>query len=189
MKHFLTAAIIALPTMTIGQDFTAGSTAQSWNLYAEQPAFFAAKVTDALCAITGDCPADCGAGQRQMGLLRASDGVFVLAVKNGQPVFSGAANDLVPWCGQEVEVDGLMLNDPDVGAVNVFQMQKIRAVGTTDWTRANRWTKDWEAAFPDAKGKEPWFRRDPRINADIAETGYLGLGLDVDAAFIAEQKQ
>lgn len=189
MKHLLFSLALALPNSLVAQDFSADSTAESWNLYAEQPAFFAAKVTDALCAVTGDCPVDCGAGKRQMGLLRTADGVFVLAVKNGQPVFSGAANDLAPYCGQEVEVDGLLLNDPDVGALNVFQVQKIRVAGSTDWAPAKRWTQDWEAAFPEAAGKEPWYRRDPRIKAEIAAHGYLGLGPEVDAAFIAEQKQ
>ncbi len=189
MKRLLICAALTLPNPLAAQDFSAGSTAESWNLYAEQPAFFAAKVTDALCAVTGDCPADCGAGQRQMGLLRKTDGVFVLAVKNGQPVFSGAANDLAPYCGQDVEVDGLMLNDPDIGAVNVFQVQKIRPAGSVDWARANLWTKEWQAAFPEATGKEPWYRRDPRITALIAADGYLGLGPAVDAAFIAAQKE
>ncbi len=180
----LTAAWIMAPAMLSAQDFSAGSKAQSWNLYAEQPALFEAKVVDALCAITGDCPADCGAGTRQMGLLRKADGVFVFAVKNNQPVFSGAANDLAPFCGQDVEVDGLLLVDPDTALMNVYQVQTIRTLGAADWVKANRWTKDWQAQFPDAVGKEPWFRRDPRIKAEIAEHGYFGLGPEVDADYI-----
>ena len=101
-------------------------------------------------------------------------------------MFSGAASELLPYCGQQVEVDGLLLSDPDIGANNIYQVQKIRAVGATDWVKANKWTKDWQAANPDITGKEPWFRRDPRVNARIAATGYLGLGLDTDKTFIAE---
>jgi len=187
IRQLVAAMVLVAPLAATAQDFSAGSTAESWNLYAEQPAFFAATVTDALCAVTGDCPADCGAGARQMGLLREVDGVFVLALKNSQPVFSGAANDLARFCGQRVEVDGLMLVDPDSALNNVYQLQKIRPVGTTDWIKANTWTKDWQARFPEAVGKEPWYRRDPRINAELAADGYLGLGLDVDAAYIAAE--
>lgn len=186
LKTFVLSALFGVPHAAYAQDFSVGSEAASWNLYAEQPARFEAKVVDILCEITADCPADCGAGKRQLGLLRVADNALVYPNKNGQPVFSGAASDLLPYCGKMVEVDGLMLTDPDIGAANIYQLQKIRAVGAADWVKANKWTKDWQAANPDNKGKDPWFRRDPRVNARIAASGYLGLGLDVDAAFIAE---
>ena len=32
-----------------------------------------------------------------------------------------------------------------------------------EWIKANRWTKDWAVANPDATGQGPWFRRDPRV--------------------------
>ncbi len=185
MVRFLAAlALMSLPAAA--QDFAAQSEAQSWNLYAEQPARFEATVVDILCEMTGECAPDCGGGAHQLALLRKADGVLVLPLKNGQPVFSGSANDLQPFCGKEVEVDGLLLVDADAGLKNVYQLQKIRLVGDADWTKANRWTKDWAAKNPTAAGDGPWFRRDPRINAMIAENGYLGLGLDVDAAFIKE---
>ena len=186
LKSAIFAAILALPQAATAQDFSAGSEAESWNLYAEQPARFEAKVVDILCEIAGDCAADCGAGKRQLGLLRVADNALVYPNKNGQPVFSGAASELLPYCGQQVEVDGLMISDPDIGATNIYQLQKIRAAGAADWVKSNRWTKDWQAANPANTGKEPWFRRDPRVNARIAASGYLGLGLDTDKAFIAE---
>lgn len=180
------AALMALPQAVAAQDFSAGSEAASWNLYAEQPARFEAKVVDVLCEVTGDCAADCGGGKRQLGLLRSADTALIYPNKNNQPVFSGAVSELLPYCGLEVEVDGLMITDPDIGAANIYQIQKIRAVGSPDWVKANKWTKDWQAANPDNTGKDPWFRRDTRVNAYIADTGYLGLGLDTDAPFIAE---
>lgn len=186
LKSLILATLVALPQAGATQDFSVGSEATSWNLYAEQPARFEAKVVDILCEIAADCPPDCGAGKRQLGLLREADNALVYPNKNGQPVFSGAANDLLPYCGKMVEVDGLMLTDADIGAANIYQLQKIRAVGAGDWVKANQWTTAWQTANPDNKGKDPWFRRDPRVNARIAATGYLGLGLDTDAAFIAE---
>lgn len=183
IRFALIAALFASPAFA--QDFSEGSNARSWNLYAEVPATFEAKVVDVLCELTGDCPADCGAGKRQLGLIRTADGVMVLPLKNSQPAFTGAAVDLAPFCGQTVKVDGLMLDDPDLLAKNLYQVQTITSAdGET--VKANQFTKKWAAEHPEAKGKGAWFRRDPRIKADIAENGYLGLGLEADAAFIAD---
>ncbi len=184
MKHMIAClALIASPLAA--QDFSEGSEAKSWNLYAEVPAKFEAEVVDVLCTLTEDCPEDCGAGKRQMGLVRAADGVLVLAVKNSQAAFTGAAVELAPFCGQTVTVDGLLLDDPELGANNVYLLQTIQANGAEP-IKANQWTKVWAKQNPEAKGKGPWFRRDPRVNEIIAREGYLGLGLDVDQTFIEE---
>jgi len=188
MRHLsILIALLCAPALTpaFAQDFSANSQAKSWSLQAEQPARFEARVVDLLCELTGDCPADCGAGFRQMGLVRSADNVLVLAIKNSQSVFSGAAVDMALYCNQTVEVDGLMIEDPELGAHNVYLVQKIR-VGTGDWTKANQFTKVWSKENPSAKGKGAWFRRDPRIKALIAEQGYLGLGLEIDEAFIKD---
>ncbi len=112
MRRFalLAAALAAGPAF--GQDFSAGSRAASWGLLGERPARFEAEVVDVLCRLTGDCAADCGGGARQLGLLRSADGVLVLAMKNSDPVFSGAVADLAPFCGQTIEVDGLLVGEP-----------------------------------------------------------------------------
>ena len=177
--------LLIAPALVHAQDFSQGSTAREWNLEGEQPALFEARVVDILCELTGDCPADCGAGKRQMGLVRTADNVMILAIKNAQAAFSGAAADMALYCNQTVEVDGLLIDNPDLGARNVYMVQKVRVDGG-DWVKANKFTKLWAKDNPDAKGKGPWFRRDPRIKALIAENGYLGLGLAVDDAFIKD---
>jgi hypothetical protein len=189
MKRLAPLFALLLATPAGAQDFTQGSTAEEWGLYAESKALFAATVVDPLCELAGDCPADCGGGTRQLALRRTVDGVMVMPLKNGQPLFTGAANELAPFCGREVEVDGLLLADPDAGFMNLYQVQKIRVAGTSDWIRANRWTEDWAARNPDAAGEGEWFRRDPRVKAEIAREGYLGLGLETDAAFLKEYFQ
>ena len=166
--------------------FEAGSEARSWNLYAEVPARFEARVVDVLCELSGDCPEDCGSGTRQLGLLRAADGQLVLPNKNGQPAFTGAAVELQPFCGLDVEVDGLLLDDPDLGARNIYQLQRIRETGAEEWTEADRWTEVWAENHPDAMGEGPWFRNDPRVEAVIEEEGYLGLGPEAEEAFLRE---
>ena len=172
----LIAALAAVPAMA--QDFSEGSEARSWNLLGEQPARFEAKVVDILCEITGDCVDNCGNGDRQIGLVRAVDNVLVFPNKNSQTSFNGATADLLPFCGQDVEVDGLLIEDDFVGATNIYQIQLIRAVGDAEWTKANQWTKAWDAKHPEAAGDGPWFRRDPRVKAEIEAEGYFGLGLD-----------
>jgi hypothetical protein len=189
MKTILISGLCAaasLATPLFAADFSAGSTAKSWNLYAEKKAFFKATVVDPLCTLTGSCPANCGDGKRQLALLRTSDNVMVLPLKNSQAAFTGAANELQPFCGKKVEVDGLLVEDEDLNGKNLYQLQKIRLEGDAKWTKANRWTKDWRAANPEAKGKGPWFRRDLRVKAAIAKDGYTGLGLETDKAFITE---
>lgn len=184
MKQLIAVlALVASPLAA--QDFSEGSEARSWNLYAEVPAKFDAEVVDVLCTLTGDCPDNCGAGKRQLGLIRAADGVLVLPMKNSQPAFTGAAVELAPFCGQVVTVDGLLLEDPELGANNVYLLQTIKAAGA-DKIKANKWTKNWAKEHPEAKGKGPWFRRDPRIKDIISSEGYLGLGLETDQAFIDE---
>ncbi|MEM0946399.1 MAG: hypothetical protein AAGK37_03265 [Pseudomonadota bacterium] len=187
MKHLLAAALIAISGPALAQDFSEGSEAKSWNLYAEVPARFEARVVDILCEITGDCPDNCGDGKRQLGLVRAVDNVLVYPNKNSQTAFTGAAEELLPYCGNDVEVDGLLLDDPDLGAANVYLLQLIRNVGDAEWTKANQWTKRWADKNPEvADQKGPWFRRDPRIKAHIAEEGYFGLGQDREAEIKAE---
>lgn len=187
MSRFLVkcaAALMVIAAPAMAEDFAAGSEAKEWGLIGEEKARFDAKVVDLLCELTGDCPADCGGGARQLGLLRSADDVLVLPLKNRQAAFTGAATDLYPFCGKDVEVDGVMIGDEEATPVKYYMVQLIREQGAEEWTQTNRWTKEWAKSNPDAKGKGPWFRRDPRVNAKIEEGGYLGLGPEVDAAFI-----
>ncbi|MCV3270558.1 hypothetical protein [Roseobacter sinensis] len=184
MRKFLSLiALVATPLAA--QDFSEGSEAQSWNLYAEVPARFEATVVDVLCELSGDCPENCGDGARQLGLIRTADDVMVLPMKNSQPAFTGAVAELAPFCGQVIEVDGLMIEDEELGARNIYLVQRINA-GDADWIKANTWTKKWAEAHPEAAGKGPWFRRDPRIKEIIATEGYLGLGLEADETYAEE---
>jgi hypothetical protein len=192
MKRLVTAAALILaaaPALAEG-DFSAGSQAKSWSLLGEEKARFVGRVVDALCLLTGDCPADCGAGKRQMGILRAADGRFLLVNKNGQPAFTGATVDLVPYCGRTVEVDGLLVGDRDVtpglGDAKLFQVQTVRIPGEEEAAKTNLWTKDWKKRNPDVGGKGSWFRRDPRVMEQIEAHGRFGLGAAEDQKYIEE---
>ena len=182
-KLSFTLALIASPLAA--QDYSEGSTARSWNLYAEVPARFEAKVVDVLCELTGDCAANCGDGARQLALVRTDDDVMVFPLKNSQAAFTGAAEELLPFCNQTIEVDGLMIEDDYFPVQNIYLVQSIRH-GDADWIKANTWTKKWSAANPEAAGKGPWFRRDLRIKEVIEREGYLGLGQETDDAYAEE---
>ncbi|MDA9865130.1 hypothetical protein N9C96_00460 [bacterium] len=187
MKLFILALLVGTsPVMAQDTTFAEGSQAKSWNLYAEEPALFEATVVDLLCEIAGDCAENCGNGDRQLALLRSADGVLVYPNKNSQAAFTGASAELLPFCGQTIEVDGLLITDEDLGAQNVYLLQLMRPAGSEEWIKANSWTKVWAEKNPEAAGKGPWFRRDPRVLAEIAEHGYFGLGLEEDAAIKAE---
>src|SRR3546814_18758578 len=56
--------------------------ANSWGLPNEEIVRFEAKVVDVLCELSGDCPADGGAGRRQLGLVTddGREGVFAIFV-------------------------------------------------------------------------------------------------------------
>ncbi|MEM7644756.1 MAG: hypothetical protein AAF366_19875 [Pseudomonadota bacterium] len=183
IRFALIAALVAAPA--VAQDFSEGSEAREWGLFAEQKARFTATVSDPLCELAGDCAADCGGGTRQVVLIREADDVMLFPMKNAQTSFNGAVADLAPFCGQTVEVDGLVLDDPEIGAVNVYLVQRIRPDGG-EWQRANTWTDNWAEKNPGREGPGPWFRRDPRVLERIEEEGYLGLGEEVDKAFIAD---
>jgi hypothetical protein len=187
IRAALALILAAAPAMAQEGPFAAGSQAESWGLAGEESARFEATVVDLLCEIAGDCPADCGAGARQLGLRRAADGALVVVAKNGQPLFNGAVDDLLPWCGQQVEVDGLLVGDDPANAFRIYQIQFIRRLGAAEWSKADRWLDAWKARNPsvaDAPGE--WFRNDPRVQAQIERRGWLGLGAETDAAFLKE---
>ena len=191
MKRMIIAlALLAASPAVAGGEFAEGSKAKSWDLQGQENALFEGKVVDALCALTGDCPADCGAGERQMGIIRSSDGHFILANKNGQPAFPGAPVDLAPYCGQIVEVDGLLVGDPEItpglGNAKLFQVQTIRVAGADKAVKTNHWTKDWKKRNPDVGGKGGWFKRDPNVAAEIEANGRLGLGAEADKLYIED---
>lgn len=170
------AAVAPAPAAAQEGPFSAGSEARSWNLAWEQPARFEATVVDMLCEVAGDCDNACASG-RQLGLLRAADGVLTYPNKNNQGIFTGAAVDLAPFCQMQVEVDGLMIEDDYIGATNIYQVQRIRLLSDAEWTTANGWTDAWAEANPEAAAQDGrWYRNDPRVMALIEANGYLGTG-------------
>ncbi len=147
----------------------AAQAANEWGIEHEEKARFDAKVVDLLCAVTGDCPADCGGGKRQLGLLK-DDGTLIPVVKNFD-IFAGGTNDLIGFCGKVITADGLYINDP---LMPMFALQFKRLAPDGKWSRANQFGKDWSAAHGGKKADQ-WFRSDPMILEVLEADGVFGI--------------
>ncbi|MEP3274789.1 MAG: hypothetical protein ABJN26_00660 [Stappiaceae bacterium] len=169
-------------------DYSAGSQAKEWGLTEEEKALFSGKVVDILCELSGDCPDSCGNGLRQLGIVREADNQLITVLKNSQAAFNGAADDLLPYCNKAVEVDGLLIGDLEEVTAKYYMVQFIRNQGDADWNKTNLWTKEWARKNPGHEGKGPWFRRDPRVAAQIEARGHFGLGHDADQKYLEENE-
>ena len=172
MKKSNSGLIAALFAIAVFSFCHAVSAADSWGLPGEEEVRFDAKVTDVLCVLSGDCPPDCGAGKRVLGLLK-EDGELVLPIKNGGP-FTGATADLLPHCGKVITADGLFTVNYGVKS---FAVQFIRPL-EGKWGRTNAFVKEWAAERGlEAKDKKArrWFRNDETILEIVGEQGKLGL--------------
>ena len=153
----------------LGLSAPAAMAGEEWGIEHEEIARFEAKVVDILCELNGDCPANCGDGQRQLGLLDG-EGKLHLAIKNFDP-FAGTVADLLPFCGKQIVADGLLIANPKLP---MFVLQFKRELPDGKWARGNWFTRDWAAAHPDLD-KDEWFRQDPLVRQVIAEDGVFGI--------------
>lgn len=144
-----------------------GRAADSWGLENEKPMEIRGKVVDLLCELSGDCPAGCGQGKRQLGILTA-EGRLVPAAK-GNVFFAGAVPDLLPMCGREVHADGLLLENP---AMTLYFVQYLKTAPDAAFMPADAFLKAWKATNGEA---EEWWRADPTVQAEIARDGVFGI--------------
>ena len=124
-------------------------------------------VVDILCTLKGSCPANCGDGKRQLGLLTA-DGKLRLPVKGGT-LFANAIPDLLPYCGKKVQVDGLLIENP---AMTIVHVQNLRENDSQKWKPTEAFEAQWFAK----NGKvEEWQRADPLVKEVISANGVFGI--------------
>jgi hypothetical protein len=181
------AIVFAAAQQAQAADFSKDSKADSWGLTGETKARFSGKVVDILCELTGQCAENCGGGARQLGILRSADNALVPVLKNGQPLFNGAIPDLLPYCGQMVDADGLLIGDENGTDSKYYQIQLIRREGETEWQKTELWSKQWDKDHPnEAAQPGDWYRKDPVIVKHIGKDGYFGLGKAADDQWIKE---
>ena len=128
---------------------------------------FEARVVDLACEIGGTCPANCGDGKRQFGLL-TRDGKLRPAVK-ALTLFAGPSFDLLPYCGKSVFVDGLLVENPKL---TLYFVQGIRTTPAGEFAASDAFEKQWTAAHG---ASEEWMRNDPLVKSIIAKDGILGI--------------
>ena len=177
MKQILALAALGLGLLAA----PVAEAAQSWGLPEEEIVRFEAKVVDILCELTGDCPAECGGGRRQLGLLD-DEGKLHLAIKNAT-AFSGTTVELIGFCGKRVVADGLYTTNR---GYRVFALQFVKEAPDGKWRGANRFLKKWAAdnGLPEDSPKaKQWFRNDPTVQGLIEKDGVLGLGSETDKAY------
>ena len=175
------ASALALTLSLLAPGAQAG---ESWGLPGEEIVRFEAKVVDILCELSGDCPAGCGGGTRQLGLLN-DEGRLILPLKNQVP-FAGAADELIDFCAKRVVADGLMVTNK---GYTFMALQFVREAPEGPWRRANRFTGKWAArtgVAADSDAAKQWFYNDPRVDDLIARQGKLGLGPAADKEFLGE---
>ena len=126
-----------------------------------------AKVVDLSCEVAKICPADCGGGRHQLGLLTAA-GKLIPAVKSAT-LFAAPVADLLPYCGKTVAVDGLLVENPKM---TLYFVQGIRAKAGEDYAPTDAFEKRWFAANGPS---EEWFRNDPVVKTIIAADGITGI--------------
>ena len=176
--------MIGLAALAFALISPAAQAAEGWGLPNEVIVRFEAKVVDILCELSGDCPANCGAGKRQLGLVN-DEGRLILLLKN-QVAFAGAAEELVDFCAKRVVADGLMVTNR---GYTFMALQFVREAPEGPWKRANRFTGKWAArngVAADSDAAKQWFYNDPRVEDLIARHGKLGLGLAADKEFLGE---
>jgi len=157
---------------------------EKWGLPGEKVVRFEAKVVDVLCELSGDCPANCGAGSRQLGLLN-DEGRLILPMKN-QVAFAGASDELIDYCAKRVVADGLLVTNR---GHTIMVLQFVREAPDGKWKRANRFTAKWAKrnnVAADSKAAKRWFENDPRVKELVARDGKLGLGLEADKEFLGD---
>ena len=181
------ASLMMMTSSAVSGDFSEGSKAREWGLTEEVKATFSGKVVDIMCELSGNCSDNCGNGDKHLGIVRSADDKLILVLKNRQAAFNGATEDLLPYCNKTVDVDGVLIADEEEYGAQFYMIQFIRVSGEEKWNKTNRWTKQWAKKNPDvAKGKGPWFRRDPRVVAAIEKDGRFGLGHEADDEYRKE---
>jgi len=143
--------------------------AEEWGIEGEAKARFEAKVVDIACELSGNCPADCGGGKRQLGLLK-DDGTLLLVAKNFD-IFAGATVDLIGFCNKRIVADGLMIQTKHMP---LFALQFKRLAPDGKWSRANWFAKEWSKANGGKEGGQ-WFRHDARVKSELEAGGVFGI--------------
>jgi len=169
-------ALLMLTSMVVAGCATPVGEVAAWPITNAQENQFSGEVVDVLCELNGNCAENCGAGKRQLGI-KTESGSTILVAKNLNN-YSGGTDELLEFCAQPVEVNGLFTNHQ---GVRFFQVQNVRAPGG-QWRKATRYLEAWsERSGKPASGR--WYANDDRVREILERDGRLGLGLEADQEY------
>jgi len=148
-----------------------------WPITSAEEAQFSGEVVDVLCELSGNCAANCGNGKRQLAVKTQDKTMGTVLVAKNLNNYTGAADELWQFCGQQVDVNGLFTQHK---GVRIFQVQNMRTTGG-QWQKATKYLSAWAQR----SGKSPqqakrWYNHDERVKAIIERDGRLGLGTQAD---------
>ncbi len=183
--RWISTSKLALATLTGAALLLAGCATpvgevENWPITGAEKNQFSGEVVDVLCELNGNCIDQCGEGKRQLAIKTKNNKLGTVLVAKNLTNYSGAADELWQFCGQQVELNGLFTEHR---GVRFFQVQNLRASGG-EWQRANNFLNAWAAQ----SGKPPqqainWQEHDERVKAIIERDGRLGLGTAADEAY------
>lgn len=148
----------------------------NWPITKAERNGFVGTVVDIQCELTGNCAENCGEGTRQLAIKTEEFGT-VFAVKNLNN-YSGAVEEIWPFCAETVEVNGLFTEHK---GVKFFQVQNVREPGGS-WQKATRYLKVWSERTGNP-ASERWYNNDDRIQEILERDGRLGLGAAADEEY------
>ena len=176
MKNFYSGLLILVSTSLTACATPVGEV-QKWGISGVEVAEFSGEVVDVLCELSGNCTDECGAGTRQLGI-KTSQGTVLIA--KDVNYYSGAAEELWPFCNQELTVNGQFTESLNT---RVFQIQNVRKPNGP-WMKTQRFLETWAETNDESLAvAKDWYYHDKRVNAILEKDGRLGLGQEADSAY------
>ena len=169
-------ATVLFTTLLVAGCVTPVGEVANWPITNAEKSELTGEVVSVLCELGGNCDDTCGGGSQQLAIKTPELGT-VLVSKNINN-YSGAQDELSPFCGQTINVNGLFTEHL---GIRFFQVHNLRTPGG-EWQRANRYLQAWAAR----SGKTPvnrWYNQDERVKEIIKRDGRLGLGPEADKDF------
>lgn len=154
---------------------------ESWPITGAEENQFSGTVVDVLCELNGSCANECGEGKRQLAVKSQDPTIGTVLVAKNLTNYSGAADELWQFCGQQVDVNGLFT---DHKGVRFFQIQNVRATEGGQWQKATNYLNAWsERTGKSSQQAKNWQDHDERVLGIIKRDGRLGLGTEADQEY------
>ncbi len=177
-KWFKSLSLIVVSALLLTACASGPGKIANWPITAAEQAALSGSVVDVLCELSGNCADNCGDGSRQLGIKTGDQGLILIS-KN-LTNYTGAADELIGFCGRPVEINGLFT---DHEGVRFFQVQNMREPGG-QWKKATQFNQAWAKRSGKPVGLAgKWYLNDGRVDEVLTKDGRLGIGIDADEEY------